>query len=475
MFRSLWRATCFIALAGSLAAQAPVDSGLARYINGIRAIDNHAHPMRPVAPGAPADSEFDALPLDGIPPFDPPNRLKPDDPIWRAAQMALYHIASDINGAPYHSALKTAVANAQREKGQAFPTWVLDQTGIDIMMSNRIAMGAGLPSARFRWIAFVDPLMLPLDTRAEAARTPDTKSLYPREAKLLKRYLGDLKVGSLPGTLDDYVRTVVNGTLAREKANGAVGIKFEAAYLRPLDFDDPDVGAAQRTYAKYVRGGTPTHAEYKNLQDYLFRAIAREAGRQKLAIQIHVLETFGGFYSPRGSAPHLLEPAFNDSTLRGTKFIIVHGGWPLVGETQGEMSKPNVYADISMLDDILSPTELAGVLRPVARRVARQGAVRQRCVRRRRRTGMGADCVGRHDDGPARAGDCAHGHDARRRDHARSREGAGAHGAARERGRAVWTHDVVDAGPHDALRRRVGRQNRMSVASEIVVPVCPAV
>ena len=155
----------------------------------------------------------------------------------------------------------------------------------------------------------------------------------------------------------------MNATLQREKANGAAGIKFEAAYLRPLDFDDPDVAAAQRTYAKYARGGTPTHAEYKNLEDYLFRAIAREAGRHKLPIQIHVLETFGGFYSPRGSAPHLLEPAFNDSTLRATKFIIVHGGWPLVGETQGMISKPNVYADISMMDDILSPTVLAGVLR----------------------------------------------------------------------------------------------------------------
>jgi predicted TIM-barrel fold metal-dependent hydrolase len=152
-------------------------------------------------------------------------------------------------------------------------------------------------------------------------------------------------------------------TLAHQRANGAVGIKFEAAYLRPLDFDDPDVAGAQRVYARYVRGGIPTHAEYKTLEDFLFRAIAREAGRQKLAIQIHVLETFGGFYSTRGSAPHLLEQAFNDSTLRGTKFIIVHGGWPLVGETQELLSKPNVYADISMMDDILSPTVLAGVLR----------------------------------------------------------------------------------------------------------------
>jgi predicted TIM-barrel fold metal-dependent hydrolase len=353
-----------LSLAGSGAfAQAPVDSALARYINGIRAIDNHAHPMRPVPAGAPADSEFDALPLDGIPPFDMPVRLKADDPIWRVAQNALYHIKPDAVGATYHTSLKAAVAEAQRTQGQRFPEWALDQAGIDVMMANRIAMGPGLSSRRFRWISFVDALMLPLDVSGEAARTPDTRSLYPREAKLLQRYMRELNVRTLPATLDDYVRTIVAPTLARQRTNGAVGVKFEAAYLRPLDFDDPDAVAAQRVYTRYAHGGVPTHADYKTLQDYLFRAIAREAGRQKLAIQIHVLETFGGFYSTRGSEPHLLEPAFNDSTLRGTKFILVHGGWPLIGETQGLLSKPNVYADISMMDDILSPTVLAGVLR----------------------------------------------------------------------------------------------------------------
>jgi predicted TIM-barrel fold metal-dependent hydrolase len=347
----------------ALTAQAPIDPDLARYINAIRAIDNHAHPLRPVAPGAPADTDFDVLPLDGIPPFDLPNRVKSDDPIWRAAQSALYHIPVEQSGAAYHTALKGASAGAVRTRAQSFPEWALDQSNIEIMMANRIAMGPGLSPARFKWIAFADPLMLPLDTHGEAARTPDTRPLYPREAKLLQRYMRDLRVTALPATLDEYVKTVVNATLAREKATGAAGIKFEAAYLRPLDFDDPDVAAAQRTYAKYARGGTPTRAEYKNLEDYLFRAITREAGRLKLPVQIHVLETFGGFYSTHGSAPHLLEPAFNDSTLRGTKFIIVHGGWPLVGETQALISKPNVYADISMMDDILSPTVLAGVLR----------------------------------------------------------------------------------------------------------------
>ena len=116
-------------------AQAPVDSALSRYITSIRAIDDHAHPMRPVAPGTPADSEYDALPLDGIPPFDVPNRLKPDDGIWRAAQQALYKIRPDLAGAAYHTALKSAVAKNVSTLGERFPTWVLDQVGIDVMLA----------------------------------------------------------------------------------------------------------------------------------------------------------------------------------------------------------------------------------------------------------------------------------------------------------------------------------------------------
>jgi predicted TIM-barrel fold metal-dependent hydrolase len=344
-------------------AQTPVDSALARYINGIRAIDSHAHPMRPVPAGAPADTEFDALPLDRVPPFDLPHRLRPEDPIWRLAQSALYRIAPDVSADAYHTALKSAVANTQRSQGARFAEWALDRAGIDVMMANRIALGPGLAPPRFRWVSFVDPLLFPLAVSGEAGRTPDTKSLDPREAKLLQRNLRDLGLRTLPVSLDDYVRVVVAPTLARQRSNGAVGVKFEAAYLRPLDFDDADAGIARRIYARYVRGGVPPRAEYRVLEDYLFRAIAREAGHQHLAVQVHALETFGGFYVTHGSAPHLLEPALNDSTLRGTKFVIVHGGWPLVGETQALLSKPNVYTDISMMVQILSPTVLAGVLR----------------------------------------------------------------------------------------------------------------
>jgi hypothetical protein len=231
------------------------------------------------------------------------------------------------------------------------------------MLANRIVLGAGLSAPRFRWVPFADPLLLPLDTRVEAARTPDTRSLYPKEAALLRRYLRDLKVTALPATLDAYVSTVVRPTLERQKQGGALAVKFEVAYLRPLDFSKPDPATARAVYARYVKGGAPTNAEYKALEDYLFRVVAREAGRLGLAVHIHVFDNFGGFYDARGSQPALLEPVFNDSTLRATNFVIVHGGWPHVGQSAAMMGKPNVYADISMMVLALPPSQVAGALR----------------------------------------------------------------------------------------------------------------
>ena len=231
------------------------------------------------------------------------------------------------------------------------------------MLANRIATGPGLEPPRFRWVPFDDPLLFPLDTKVEAARTPDTRSLYPREAALLARYLRDLGVRALPPTLAAYIDSVVVPTLQRQRQSGAVAIKFEIAYLRPLDFGDPDSSAARAIYARYAAAGTPTPGEYKTFTDYLFRVVSREAGHLGLAVHLHVLETFGGFYTAQGATPGLLEPVFNDSTLRGTNFVIIHGGWPAVGETEAMLSKPNVYTDISMIDQMLGAAELATVLR----------------------------------------------------------------------------------------------------------------
>ena len=344
-------------------AQASADPALVSYIATIRAIDNHAHPMRPVRPGAPADTEFDALPLDGIPPFPVSYRLRLDNPEWRAAQSALFGIHNGGTDTSFRATLHARRAAELQRRGDGYPSWILDRAGIDVMFANRIVLGAGLTAPRFRWVAFDDALMFPLDTRDEAARTPDTRSLYPKEAALLRRYMRSLNVNKLPATLDEYVSTVLRPTLARQRQSGAVAVKFEAAYLRALDFGEPQVAEAHRVYEKYVATGAPTHAEYKVVEDYLFHEVAREAGRLGMAVHIHTLDTFGGFYSARGSAPHQLEPTFNDSTLRGTSFVMIHGGWPLFAQTQSMLGKPNVYTDISMMVLVAEPRELANTLR----------------------------------------------------------------------------------------------------------------
>ncbi|HEY2850506.1 MAG TPA: amidohydrolase family protein [Gemmatimonadaceae bacterium] len=328
-----------IVLSSAGCSPPPVDRALERYIAGIKAIDNHAHPMLALPAGSRPDTDYDALPLDALPPMTLPARLRADYPDW------------------------IAVSRSAAERAVKSPAEALDLAGIDVMLSNRVAMGASLVPPRFLWVAFDDALMLPLDGRLEAARTPDTRSLYALETKLLHRYMNDLGVPKLPPTLDAYVGTIVTPTLERQRKNGAVAVKFEAAYLRALDFDTPDTSLARSVYARFSAGGTPSPAEYKALQDYLFRVIAREAGRLTMAVHIHDTDIAGSFYGARGTDPYLLESAFNDSTLRGTNFVIIHGGWPLVTHTLAMMAKGNVYADISLTDMVAEPRALAGALR----------------------------------------------------------------------------------------------------------------
>jgi len=250
-----------------------------------------------------------------------------------------------------------------KERGDGFPAWVLDQLNIETMFANRVAMGRGLAAPRFRWVAFDDALIFPLSNEAARRSNRDYKAFYPGEEKLLKRYLADLKISALPAMLNEYISRVITPTLERQRRNGAIAIKFEAAYLRKLDFDDPDEARARITYARFVRGGEPGARDYKALQDFLFYYVAREAGRLGLAVHIHCIEGAGGYYRQSGSNPLLLEAAFNDPSLRKTNFVVIHGGYPFTKEMSSLMSKPNVYADFSAQTFFTYPRELSEILR----------------------------------------------------------------------------------------------------------------
>jgi predicted TIM-barrel fold metal-dependent hydrolase len=319
---------------------------IAKEIDKIRAIDNHAHPVRAVANGE-QDREFDALPVDNMEPSSDPMYLRPGDPGVIASSRALF-------GA------RAKKQSTMQDKGDAYPAWVLDQMGVDVMLANRVAMGRGIQPPRFLWVPFADALMFPLDNSKLAQKNSDRKAFFALEETLLRRYLKDAGLSTMPSTLGDYLARLVTPTLERQKRGGAVAEKFEAAYLRSLDFDKVDRAAAERVYLMKTAA---SDAEYKMLQDYLFRYVAAECGRLGMAVHIHTMAGAGSYFDVGGASPLLLESVLNDPDLRKTNFVMVHGGWPFTREITPLLEKPNAYLDYSAQSLLLPPATLARTLR----------------------------------------------------------------------------------------------------------------
>jgi predicted TIM-barrel fold metal-dependent hydrolase len=143
-----------------------------------------------------------------------------------------------------------------------------------------------------------------------------------------------------------------------------VAVKFEAAYLRTLDFKRPDATAAQEIYARYIKGGAPAQGEYYKLQDYIFHYIAAEAGRLEMPVHIHTGFGCGGYFELSGADPLLMEDVLNDPPLRGTKFVLLHGGaGPFSKSVAALLMKPNVYTDFSEQTWLLPTRELSKTIR----------------------------------------------------------------------------------------------------------------
>ncbi|MGZ4826466.1 MAG: amidohydrolase family protein [Terriglobales bacterium] len=350
-----------------VSAQTRPDPALLAEIQQIKAIDNHTHVMKVVAAGE-QDTEFDALPCDPLEPSGSPTMTRPENPAFMKAWKALYNYPYDDSSPQHLRELMAAKDRVRREQGENFPTWVLDRLNIQTMFANRVAMGPGLKPPRFRWVPYDDALMFPLNNAA-MADTPDRKIFYALEEKLLRRYLSDLQVARPPASLDEYVARVVLPTLQRQKQSGAVAVKFEAAYLRALDFAPANRDAAADLYLRQLSDArpaslihAPTKAEYKVLQDYLFHVIAAEAGRLGMAVHLHTGAGCGGYFQLGGANPLLLEADLDDPTLRKTNFVLLHAGWPFTREVAFMLGKPNVWADTSE-GWMISPRELANYMR----------------------------------------------------------------------------------------------------------------
>jgi hypothetical protein len=309
--------------------QARVDADLSAEIDQIKAIDDHAHPVAPTAPNEPRDRDYDALPVERLEPASDPIRLRVG-----ARELADAHRS----------------LGAERDS----PAQVLDRAGIGIMIANRVSMSPSLPAARFLWVAYADALMYPLSNKALRTNS-DRVAFFDLEERLLARYYRESGLAEKPNTLDEYLEKVVKATIGRHQQGGALAEKFEMSYLRSLSVGNPSKAEAEAAWAG--------KGEYRALQDYIFRFIATECGRLGMAVHIHTGAGSGGYYDVAGSSPMLLEPLFNDPTLRRTNFVMLHGAWPFSGYVTALIEKPNVWVDISMQALLISRDELASTLR----------------------------------------------------------------------------------------------------------------
>jgi hypothetical protein len=341
-----------------------IDPEIAGVIASIKAFDNHAHPVLP-PPNDKTDREFDALPVDNMEPETDVLAWRPDNPQLVDAWKALwgFDAARLPLDADAMKQLDAARARVKTREGTHFDEWVLDQAGIATMAANRVAMGAGTMPPRFLWVPYDDALLFPLDNSRLAAASPDKKLFFPLEEKVRGRYLAASGLKAVPATLSDYLASVVTPTLQRQKTNGAIAVKFEIAYLRGFDFGEVPAAEAARIYAKWAGKQQPDSTEYKRLQDFLFRYIATECGQLGMAVHLHTMSGGGGYFGIGGGNPLLLEPVFNDPTLRRTKFVMLHGGWPFVREAGSLLQKPNVFLDLSQESLTFPPRTLAGWLR----------------------------------------------------------------------------------------------------------------
>jgi len=340
-----------------------VDPQLARFIAALPAIDNHAHPVLP-PPLMAADRNFDALPVDSMEPQTDPVAWRPDNPQLAEAWQALWRFTEPPPLSPEARVRLAARRDKVRAReGERYDRWVLDQAGIATMLGNRVALGPGIEAPRFRWVPYVDALVFPLDNTGLAQANPDRALFFPLEDKLRAQYLQSVHLAAAPATLEAYLTQVVTPTLERQRTGGAVAEKFEIAYLRGLDFADPSREDAARIYARWVHRTNPDPAEYKLLQDYLFRFIAGECGRLHMAVHLHGMSGAGGYFGIAGVHPLLLEPVLDTPRLRGTQFVLLHGGWPYVHEAGALLQKPNAFLDLSQQSLVIPPRTLAGWLR----------------------------------------------------------------------------------------------------------------
>lgn len=322
-------------------------------IDQIRIFDNHSHP------GYSDDPDVDAM---ASPPGSSALRLRAENPELVAASKALFQYPYNDYSPEHASWLIEKKAELRRKEGSGYFDRIFDELGIETAVANRVAMPDYLDRKRFLWAFFVDSFLFPFDNSSIRERNVDEQTYMPLQEKKLKRELGQAGVTAVPESLDGYLR-FISRVMEQDRQQGAIAIKFEAAYFRSLYFSDPAEAQAEPVYRRYRAGGIPTTAEYTIFQDFIFRYLLREAGRLQLAVHFHTSVGIGDFFSLRDGNVLNLENVLRDPRYGSLNFVLLHGGFPYDRQVIWLAARKNVYVDSSFVELVLYPSEFKDVLK----------------------------------------------------------------------------------------------------------------
>ena len=137
-------------------------------------------------------------------------------------------------------------------------------------------------------------------------------------------------------------------------ADGAIAFKSVIAYRTGLDVEAVSESEASRSFASSRRSFESSRADgdivdssQKPFRDFLLchtMDVARERG---LWIHIHAAVGDPDIVYQRAN-PALLYPLLHSQRFRSNRVVLVHGGWPWVGEAAAMVAiLPNVYLDVS--------------------------------------------------------------------------------------------------------------------------------
>jgi hypothetical protein len=165
---------------------------------------------------------------------------------------------------------------------------------------------------------------------------PDQYRNSPQGGRWDSPYIFAQQRGIRVQTFDDYLK-LVETILTTGKQKGGVCLKTTLAYQRTLQFDEVPRARAERAFGKPPEKLSPP--EIKDFEDFIVWHLVRLSAKLDLPFQIHT-----GHARIQGSNPMLLADLIQANPK--TKFVLLHGGYPWVGETcMIAMKYRNVWID----------------------------------------------------------------------------------------------------------------------------------